>query len=213
MAQQSIFGRIAQMTRANVHAIIDNAEDPQKMLDQMIRDFTASISEAEQAVAQTIGNLRMMEADRDEDAAAADWLTRVGVDSHGGHRPPALSGGQAQRVALARALATDPRVLLLDEPLAALDAGSRSTVRRDLRRHLESFDGMRLMVTHDPVDAYALADRVVVLEAGHVMQQGTLAEVTAQLVSRYHQERSPRGRRHRLVVALHPSITKNTITQ
>lgn len=74
MAQQSIFGRISQMTRANIHAIIDNAEDPQKMLDQMIRDFTASISEAEQAVAQTIGNLRMMEADRDEDAAAAkDW--------------------------------------------------------------------------------------------------------------------------------------------
>lgn len=74
MAQQSIFGRISQMTRANIHALIDNAEDPQKMLDQMIRDFTASISEAEQAVAQTIGNLRMMEADRDEDAAAAkDW--------------------------------------------------------------------------------------------------------------------------------------------
>jgi molybdate transport system ATP-binding protein len=105
--------------------------------------------------------------------------------SHAGHRPPALSGGQAQRVALARALATDPRVLLLDEPLAALDAGSRSTVRRDLRRHLESFDGMRLMVTHDPVDAYALADRVVVLEGGHVMQQGTLADVTAHPRSRY----------------------------
>ncbi|MET0324225.1 MAG: ABC transporter ATP-binding protein [Ilumatobacteraceae bacterium] len=118
-------------------------------------------------------------------AVAADWLSRVGMDSHAGHRPRALSGGQAQRVALARALATDPRVLLLDEPLAALDVGARSTVRRDLRRHLESFEGMRLMVTHDPVDAYALADRVVVLEAGHVMQQGTLAEVTAHPRSRY----------------------------
>jgi phage shock protein A len=74
MAQQSIFGRISQMTRANIHALIDNAEDPQKMLDQMIRDYTASIGEAEQAVAQTIGNLRMMEADQAEDAsAAADW--------------------------------------------------------------------------------------------------------------------------------------------
>ena len=91
----------------------------------------------------------------------------------------ALSGGQAQRVALARALATEPRLLLLDEPLAALDAGTRGEVRRDLRRHLAAFDGMRLLVTHDPLDAYALADRVVVLEAGRVVQTGTLADVTA----------------------------------
>ena len=87
-------------------------------------------------------------------------------------RPAALSGGQAQRVALARALATDPRLLLLDEPLAALDVGTRAAVRRDLRHHLETFDGMRLIVTHDPVDAYALADRVIVLEAGRVVQSG-----------------------------------------
>jgi molybdate transport system ATP-binding protein len=107
------------------------------------------------------------------------------MDSHAGHKPRSLSGGQAQRVALARALATDPRVLLLDEPLAALDAGARGAVRRDLRRHLESFDGMRLLVTHDPVDAYALADRVVVLEAGRIVQAGTLAEVTAHPRSRY----------------------------
>ena len=97
----------------------------------------------------------------------------------------ALSGGQAQRVALARALATDPRLLLLDEPLAALDAGTRSTVRRDLRRHLETFDGMRVLVTHDPVDAYALADRVAILDAGRIVQTGTLAEVTAHPRSRY----------------------------
>ncbi|MEZ5250590.1 MAG: ATP-binding cassette domain-containing protein [Ilumatobacteraceae bacterium] len=66
----------------------------------------------------------------------------------------------------ARALATDPRVLLLDEPLAALDVGTRATVRRDLRQYLATFEGMRLLVTHDPVDAHALADRVVILEAG-----------------------------------------------
>ena len=105
-------------------------------------------------------------------ATAADWLSGSASASHAGHRPSAPLRRQAQRVALARALATDPRVLLLDEPLAALDVGARGDVRRDLRRHLESFDGMRLLVTHDPVDAYALADRVVVLEAGQIMQHG-----------------------------------------
>jgi len=105
------------------------------------------------------------------------WL----ADRH----PNQLSGGQRQRVALARALARDPRVLLLDEPLAALDISSRGDVRRDLRRHLETFEGMRLMVTHDPIDAYALADRVVVLEAGAVTQHGSLPEVTARPRTRY----------------------------
>ena len=116
---------------------------------------------------------------------ANEWLTRVGLSSHASHRPRALSGGQAQRVALARALATDPRLLLLDEPLAALDAGTRVGVRHDLRRHLDSFEGMRLLVTHDPVDAYALADRVAILDAGRVVQIGTIAEVTAHPRSRY----------------------------
>jgi phage shock protein A len=78
MSQQSIFGRISQLARANIHAMIDGAEDPEKMLDQMIRDYTANITEAEQAVAQTIGNLRLMEADRDEDVAAArDWGSKA----------------------------------------------------------------------------------------------------------------------------------------
>jgi len=116
---------------------------------------------------------------------AGQWLARVGLDAYADDHPRNLSGGQAQRVALARALAIEPRVLLLDEPLAALDAGTRSTVRRDLRRHFQSFDGMRLLVTHDPVDAYALADRVVVLEAGRIIQTGTLADVTAHPRSRY----------------------------
>ena len=118
-------------------------------------------------------------------AQANAWLERVGLADHAHHRPRGLSGGQAQRVALARALATEPRLLLLDEPLAALDAGTRGDVRRDLRRHLTTFDGVRLVVTHDPVDAYALADRVVILEQGHVVQMGTLADVTAQPRSRY----------------------------
>jgi len=118
-------------------------------------------------------------------AKARAWLERVGLGDHADHRPRALSGGQAQRVALARALATEPRLLLLDEPLAALDVGTRGDVRRDLRRHLSTFDGVRLLVTHDPVDAYTLAERVVILEAGYIIQSGTLAEVTAQPRSRY----------------------------
>lgn len=116
---------------------------------------------------------------------AREWLERVGLAEYADQRPRALSGGQAQRTALARALATSPRLLLLDEPLAALDAGTRASVRRDLRHYLESFDGMRLLVTHDPVDAYALADRVAILDAGRVVQVGTLAEVTAHPRSRY----------------------------
>ena len=118
-------------------------------------------------------------------AVALAWLDRVGVRDHASHRPRALSGGQAQRVALARALAADPRLLLLDEPLAALDAGTRTGVRRDLRRHLDSFDGMRVLVTHDPVDAYALADRVAILDSGRIAQVGTIGEVTAHPRSRY----------------------------
>jgi molybdate transport system ATP-binding protein len=116
---------------------------------------------------------------------ARDWIERVGLSDYANQRPGALSGGQAQRAALARALATNPRLLLLDEPLAALDVGTRSSVRRDLRRHLETFEGIRIMVTHDPVDAYALADRVAVLDAGRIVQMGTLAEVTAHPRSRY----------------------------
>jgi len=116
---------------------------------------------------------------------AAVWLERVGLAGYTGSRPRALSGGQAQRVALARAMVSDPRLLLLDEPLAALDAASRTEVRRDLRRHLASFDGTRLLVTHDPLEAMALADRLVVLEGGRVTQTGTPGQVSARPRSRY----------------------------
>jgi molybdate transport system ATP-binding protein len=118
-------------------------------------------------------------------ATAHAWLERVGLADYAHQRPRTLSGGQAQRAALARALATEPRLLLLDEPLAALDAGTRGSVRRDLRSHLATFEGMRILVTHDPVDAYALADRVAILDAGRIVQVGTLAEVTAHPRSRY----------------------------
>ncbi len=116
---------------------------------------------------------------------ADEWLERMGLGGFGSRFPRELSGGQAQRVALARALATEPRLLLLDEPLAALDAGTRSHVRRDLRQHLSTFAGMRVLVTHDPVDAFSLADRVVVLESGQIVQAGTMTDVTAHPRSRY----------------------------
>jgi molybdate transport system ATP-binding protein len=118
-------------------------------------------------------------------AEAARWLDRVGLPKEGGRKPASLSGGQAQRVALARVLACNPALLLLDEPMAALDASSRVEFRRDLRRHLESFGGVRLLVTHDPLEAMAMADRLVVLENGRVLQSGTPADVTQHPRSRY----------------------------
>jgi molybdate transport system ATP-binding protein len=116
---------------------------------------------------------------------AVYWLDRVGLKSYVGSKPAELSGGQRQRVALARALAPDPRLLLLDEPLAALDVTTRAEVRRDLKRHLDSFEGIRLVVTHDPLEAVALADRLVVMENGHLVQTGTAAEVTEHPRSQY----------------------------
>jgi molybdate transport system ATP-binding protein len=109
--------------------------------------------------------------------AAAPWLDRVGLAEQAGLRPGQLSGGQAQRVALARALVLGPELLLLDEPLAALDAGTRLSLRTGLRRHLTSYGGPAIVVTHDAVEAMVLADRLVVLERGRIVQQGEPADV------------------------------------
>lgn len=92
-------------------------------------------------------------------------------------RPRALSGGQAQRVALVRALATAPDVLLLDEPLAALDASTTLHVRAELGQHLSRYYGRTLLVTHDPLDAMVLADRLVIVENGRVVQEGVPTEI------------------------------------
>jgi molybdate transport system ATP-binding protein len=121
----------------------------------------------------------------DARAEAGSWLDRLGLAALAGRRPGQLSGGQAQRVALARALARRPRMLLLDEPMAALDARTRIEVRSELRRHLAGYDGPALIVTHDPVDALVLADRVLVLEAGRVVQDGTPAEVARRPATEY----------------------------
>jgi molybdate transport system ATP-binding protein len=116
---------------------------------------------------------------------AEEWLERVGITEQARQKPATLSGGQAQRVALARALATTPRLLLLDEPLAALDASTRVEIRRDLRQHLDEFSGVRIIVTHDPIDAATLGDRLVVIEDGRVTQTGTVTEVSMHPRSEY----------------------------
>ncbi len=111
-------------------------------------------------------------------ATARAWLKRFGVGELADRRPGQLSGGQAQRVAIARALATRPRLLLLDEPMAGLDVKVATALRIELARHLASYDGITLLVTHDAIDALTIADRVLVLDAGRVAQYGTPAEVS-----------------------------------
>ena len=116
---------------------------------------------------------------------AMGWLDRLGLAGLAARKPAELSGGQAQRVALARALAAEPDLLLLDEPLAALDARTRLEVRGELRRHLSAFGGPSLVVTHDPLEAMVLTDRLLVLEDGRVVQQGSPAEVARRPASQY----------------------------
>lgn len=111
-------------------------------------------------------------------AVAEDWLARLGVIDQARSRPRDVSGGQAQRAAIARALARDPDVLLLDEPLSALDQDGRTLVRRLLRGEERRPDRAVVLVSHDPVDALSLTDRLVVLEDGRVSQTGTPAEIT-----------------------------------
>ena len=113
-------------------------------------------------------------------AAAREWLDRLGVGDLAGRQPPALSGGQAQRVAIARALVTEPTLLLLDEPLAGLDVGVAAELRIELTRHLATYAGITLLVTHDALDALTLATHVLVVEDGRVAQAGTPEEVAAR---------------------------------
>ncbi|HET7243369.1 MAG TPA: ABC transporter ATP-binding protein [Streptosporangiaceae bacterium] len=118
-------------------------------------------------------------------SAASHWLNRLGLTDLAQRKPDQLSGGQAQRVALARALAGEPALLLLDEPLSALDAGTRLDVQAELKRHLAEFTGPCVLVTHDPLEALVLADQLIVLEAGRIVQQGTPQQIARQPATDY----------------------------
>ncbi len=131
------------------------------------------------ALANTAYGLRAQGTSKAEaQAEAQHWLDALGVGHLALRKPGGISGGQAQRVALARALAARPRLLLLDEPLAALDQSTRARVRHTLRTHLADFPGVCLIVTHDPVEAVSLADRILVLEDGATLQYSTPTELT-----------------------------------
>ncbi len=114
---------------------------------------------------------------------AADVIARMGLEGFEARRPHELSGGQRQRVALGRALAPDPALLLLDEPLSALDATLRQSLRDDLRRILAEWRTAAVLVTHDFTEAYRLGDRIVVYEAGRVIQSAPRAELLWQPAS------------------------------
>lgn len=118
-------------------------------------------------------------------AAAGTMLARLGIADLGARRPGALSGGQQQRVALARALVLDPALLLLDEPLSALDLETRHAVRTELRRLLAGLPCVTVFVTHSPLEALLFGDRIAVLERGRVVQVGEPATLLREPRSRY----------------------------
>ncbi|WP_294181341.1 sulfate/molybdate ABC transporter ATP-binding protein [uncultured Schumannella sp.] len=118
-------------------------------------------------------------------AAAEPWLERFGLTALADRLPAELSGGQAQRVALARALAAEPRLLLLDEPMAALDVEVRAEVRTELGELLRGLPIPTVIVTHSRADVEALGDEVIVVEAGEATQRGSVAELRAHPATPY----------------------------
>ncbi len=116
---------------------------------------------------------------------AVELLCRFGADGFAEVKPPGLSGGERQRVALARTLAADPRVLLFDEPLAALDPATRASSTRQLDLALSESGGPAVIVTHSFDEAAVLADRIAVLDRGEIVQAGSPAEISARPESRF----------------------------
>jgi len=138
------------------------------------------------AAANVAYGLRSRGASRHgSERAAIAWLARFGSEHLAGRLARSLSGGEAQKVALARALILEPRLLLLDEPLASLDVESRADARHFLASALRDFEGVKIIVTHDPVEAFALADGLAIMEAGRIVQVGAPSEIGLRPRSRY----------------------------
>jgi len=150
MVKQSIFGRIAQLAKANINALLDQAEDPQLMLDQMVRDYTNSISEAEGAIAQTIGNLRLLEEDHAEDVAAAnDWGGKALAASRKGDELRAAGNAadadkfdNLAKVALGRQLASEKEARTAEPQIA-----SQTQVVDQLKSGLDAMRGKLSQLT------------------------------------------------------------------
>ncbi len=129
------------------------------------------------SVARNVGYPLRLRRARNTDARVEELLALVGLEGYGARLPATLSGGERQRVALARSLAVEPRLLLLDEPLSALDAGLRERLAGELRGILRAAGTTALMVTHDHEEAFTVADRIAVMRAGRVVQQGPIDDV------------------------------------
>ncbi|MFS0731950.1 ATP-binding cassette domain-containing protein [Microbacterium sp. 1P10UB] len=151
------------------------------LLGQEARLFPHLTARANVAFGLRAQGLSRADADRDAD----EWLWRVGLPGSGDRRPSQLSGGQQQRVAVARALAVQPRVLLLDEPLTSLDPETAGDIRAMVAEQLVHAHATAVVVTHDVVDAAAMAGRLAVLEAGRVVQEGTVRAVLAAPATRF----------------------------
>jgi len=128
-------------------------------------------------VARNVGYALRLRRTPNAGERVRELLALVGLEGYGDRLPATLSGGERQRVALARSLAVQPRLLLLDEPLSALDAGLRERLATDLRDILRAAGTTALMVTHDQEEAFTVADRLAVMRAGRIVQQGDIAEV------------------------------------
>ena len=128
-------------------------------------------------VARNVGYALRLRRERDIGTRVDELLALVGLEGYGDRLPGTLSGGERQRVALARSLAVQPRLLLLDEPLSALDAGLRQRLASELRGILRAAGTTALMVTHDHEEAFTVADRIAVMRDGRVVQQGPIDDV------------------------------------